>query len=324
MPIARPKRAPQRSRHDALLATHVERRAALILRHDDDTRIAGEALHRFERRVGSPRSLHGGLLRRRARRAGSDRPSKRSPTPTPQRRRRDTSSRWRPARRPVGSGNPTSTSSATPSAISSCSNACSIAFMTNSPNSSGSSTRRHSVPRAALRHADNERASHARRASCTELRVHVANLPAALLDLRRRCIECVADAARPRRAAPPRASALAPSCTTAGLRETRARCRADRATPAPFAPFRAPPTARSRSATTATLHSSENSTSPNPCGRRTRAPARATDRSRHGCGSRGGRWPRRARRWSDRSVGPHGRHCVGNGAHGSLRGWRSG
>ncbi len=55
VPIARPKRAPERRRHRALLATHVERRAAFILRHDDDARVAREALHRFERRVGTPR-----------------------------------------------------------------------------------------------------------------------------------------------------------------------------------------------------------------------------------------------------------------------------
>jgi hypothetical protein len=40
-----------------------------------------------------------------------------------------------------------------------------IACMTSSPTSSGSSTRMHIVPRAALRYADNQRASHARRAS---------------------------------------------------------------------------------------------------------------------------------------------------------------
>src|SRR6185503_8044415 len=53
--ITRPNRAPNRRRHRALLATHGERRAALVLRDDDDARIARNALHRLERRVSPPR-----------------------------------------------------------------------------------------------------------------------------------------------------------------------------------------------------------------------------------------------------------------------------
>jgi hypothetical protein len=51
VPIARPKRSPDRCGHGTLLATHVERLTALVLRHDDDARIAGEALDGFERSV---------------------------------------------------------------------------------------------------------------------------------------------------------------------------------------------------------------------------------------------------------------------------------
>src|SRR6188472_3057843 len=51
--IARNERTPQRRRHDTLLGTYTERRPPFIFRNNDKTRIAREALHRLERRVGA-------------------------------------------------------------------------------------------------------------------------------------------------------------------------------------------------------------------------------------------------------------------------------
>jgi hypothetical protein len=62
VPIARPKRAAQRRRDRPALAAHVEWRAAFIFRDDDDTRVAREPFHRFERRVGAPRPSMGGCF----------------------------------------------------------------------------------------------------------------------------------------------------------------------------------------------------------------------------------------------------------------------
>ena len=225
MPIARPKRAPQRSRDRALLAAHVERRAAFILRDDDDARVAGEPLDRFERRVGSPRpSMEGCFVDVHDELVAIGR-RRRSPTPTSRRRRRDTSSRSPPAHRLVGSGSPTAIASA---------HAVRNFFLLQRPldrlhdELANIERQLHAqAQRAARGIAPRRQRARLPRAPRVVhgVRVHIANLPAALLDLRRRGIECVADAARPRRAAPPRASARAPSCTTAALRETRARSR---------------------------------------------------------------------------------------------------
>src|SRR4051812_45981320 len=51
--IARPQRAPNGRRHDALLAPDVERRAALVLDNGDQASIAREPLDRLDRQVGS-------------------------------------------------------------------------------------------------------------------------------------------------------------------------------------------------------------------------------------------------------------------------------
>ena len=146
-------------------------------------------------RAARPRAqpLRGGLLRRRARRPGSDRPSRLSSSPTPPHAPcRDTFSRSPPTRRPVGSGSPTA----------------------------NSRQRRLRLPLLLQRPLDRlhdelanlERQLHAQaqRAACGiaprrqrarvprtprivhGVRLHVANLPAALLDLRRRRIERIA------------------------------------------------------------------------------------------------------------------------------------
>src|SRR5512134_1638608 len=52
--ITRPQRAPKRRRHRAMLASDIQRRSAVVLRHDDDTGVASNALDRFDRDIRSP------------------------------------------------------------------------------------------------------------------------------------------------------------------------------------------------------------------------------------------------------------------------------
>ena len=171
-----------------------------------------------------------------------------------------------------------------------------------SPSSTGSSTVIRSAPRARSRQSVSERRSQAARAASVDFGRDVANLPAALLDLRRGRVERVREQqvlvvrvrdarerAHLRVRQPP-------------VRERRRDRRQRRAARAPCAPSRAPPTATCRSATRATRRSCASPTSRTRSDRRSRARAAASDRSRRSSGARGGRSRDRGRRSSGRSL----------------------